>query len=102
MNSKEMEQIIIESYKRDEDTMILVFAQWCVNHGLDAAELYARAYPEQIGNSRLLKAIPLTAPKEEAGDIDDATVLQVLSLFGNEELAFVVSEEIDRRPRKHR
>ncbi|WP_201008933.1 hypothetical protein [Paenibacillus glycanilyticus] len=102
MNSKEMEQIIIESYKRDEDTMILVFAQWCVNHGLDAAELYARAYPEQVGNSRLLKAIPLTAPKEEAGDIDDATVLQVLSLFGNEELAFVVSEEIDRRPRKHR
>ncbi|ACT01937.1 hypothetical protein [Paenibacillus sp. JDR-2] len=102
MNSKEMEQIIIERYKQDEDTMILVFAQWCVNHGLDAVELYSRAYPQQGGNPRLLEAIPLTAPKEEAGDIDDATVLQVLSLFGNEELAFVVSEEIDRRPRKNR
>lgn len=102
MNSKEMEQIIIERYKRDEDTMILVFAQWCVNHGLDAVELYSRAYPTQAGNPRLLEALPLTAPKEEAGDIDDAAVLQVLSLFGNEELAFVVSEEIDRRPRKNR
>lgn len=102
MNSKEMEQIIIERYKRDEDTMILVFAQWCVNHGLDALELYARAYPRQAGNERLLEAMALTAPKEEASDIDDATVLQVLSLFGNEELAFVVSEEIDRRPRKQR
>ncbi|NIK68978.1 hypothetical protein [Paenibacillus sp. BK720] len=102
MNSKEMEQIIIERYKRDEDTMILVFAQWCVNYGLDAVELYSRAYPHQDGNPRLLAALPLTAPKEEAGDIDDATVLQVLSLFGNEELAFVVSEEIDRRPRKDR
>jgi hypothetical protein len=99
MNSKEMEQIIIERYKQDEDTMILVFAQWCVNHGLDAVELYARAYPYQVSNGRLLEALALTAPKNEAGDIDDATVLQVLSLFGNEELAFVVSEEIDRRPR---
>jgi hypothetical protein len=44
----------------------------------------------------------LTAPKEQAGDIDDDTVLQVLSLFGNEELAFVVSEEMDRRQRKNR
>ncbi|MCM3625795.1 hypothetical protein M3194_00275 [Paenibacillus glycanilyticus] len=102
MNSKEMEQIIIERYKQDEDTMILVFAQWCVNHGLDAVELYSRAYPRQAGNVRLLEAMTVTAPKEQAGDIDDATVLQVLSLFGNEELAFVVSEEIDRRPRRNR
>ncbi|MGO4106695.1 hypothetical protein [Paenibacillus sp. YAF4_2] len=102
MNSKEMEQIIIERYKQDEDTMILVFAQWCVNYGLDAVELYARAYPHQASNGRLLDAMTLTAPKEQAGDIDDDTVLQVLSLFGNEELAFVVSEEMDRRPRKNR
>ncbi|CAM3154021.1 hypothetical protein PALU110988_05315 [Paenibacillus lupini] len=102
MNSKEMEQIIIERYKQDEDTMILVFAQWCVNHGLDAVELYARAYPHQVSNGRLLEVMTLTAPKEQAGDIDDDTVLQVLSLFGNEELAFVVSEEMERRPRKNR
>ncbi|SFD71934.1 hypothetical protein SAMN05216378_1128 [Paenibacillus catalpae] len=102
MNSKEMEQIIIERYKQDEDTMILVFAQWCVNHGLDAVELYMRAYPHQVSNGRLLETLALTAPKEEAGDIDDETVLQVLSLFGNEELAFVVSEEIDRRLKNNR
>ncbi|GLX70724.1 hypothetical protein [Paenibacillus glycanilyticus] len=102
MNSKEMEQIIIERYKQDEDTMILVFAQWCVNVGLDAVALYKQAYPEQGTNERLVEAMTLTAPKEQAGDIDDATLLQVLSLFGNEELAFVVSEEIDRRPRKNR
>ncbi|EJL24582.1 hypothetical protein [Brevibacillus sp. BC25] len=95
MNRKEMEDQVIQAYQRDEGMMILVFAQWCVNHGLDARELYRRAYPAQSENSLLAQMLDNTVPKEEAEDIPDATLLGVLSLFGNDDLAFVVSETID-------
>lgn len=89
---KSVEERIAESYRQDEDMMILVFAQWCVNHGLDPAELYREAYPNQPDNERLARVLELTVPKEEAGEIPDQTLLGVLSLFGNEDLAIVVSE----------
>ena len=94
---KEIEEQIIRNYQQEEQMMILVFAQWCVNHDLDPAALYLRAYPEQEANPSLMQAIELTVPKNEAGELADQTVLNVLSLFGNEELAFVVTEEIAKR-----
>jgi hypothetical protein len=100
MSRKEMEDQIIRNYERDEQMMILVFAQWCVNHDLDPAELYVRAYPEQAVGDALQQAIGLTVPKEEAGEVPDETLLGVLALFGNEELAYVVTEEISRRRKK--
>jgi hypothetical protein len=100
MSQKEMEEQIIRNYQRDEQMMILVFAQWCINHDLDPAELYCRAYPDQADNVSLQQALDLTVPKEEAGEVMDDTLLGVLSLFGNEELAFIVTEEIEKRPRR--
>jgi len=97
-NQQEMEQRIIENYQRDERMMILIFAQWCINHGLDPAVLYAQAYPQQGNNTELQQALELTVSKDEAGEIPDDTLLGVLSMFGNEELAFVVMEEIAKRP----
>lgn len=94
MNKKELEQQIISHYQKDEKMMILIFAQWCINHDLDPEELYLRAYPTQKANYALKDAIALTVPKEEAGEIADDTLLGVLSLFGNEDLAMVVSEEM--------
>ena len=70
---KSVEERIAESYRQDEDMMILVFAQWCVNHGLDPAELYRKAYPNQPDNERLARVLELTVPKEEAGEIPDQT-----------------------------
>ncbi|WP_138495613.1 hypothetical protein [Paenibacillus pinistramenti] len=99
MDPKENEQRIIDSYRQDEHMMILVFAQWCVNHDLDPAEVYRRAYPDQAGSPVLEQMAGLTVPKEESGEIADETLLGVLSLFGNEDLAFVVTEEIARRPK---
>jgi len=99
MRRKELEEQIIENYRKDEQMMILVFAQWCVNNGLDPMELYEQAYPRQGANPALQQAMELTVPKEEAGDIADDTVLQVLSLFGNDDLAFVVTEAINGRRR---
>lgn len=93
-----LEEQIKKSYREDEDMMILVFAQWCVNHSIDPEALYSEAYPHQPHNERLLKVLELTVSKEEAGDIPDDTLLGVLSLFGNHDLAFVVTEAISRRP----
>ncbi|MBN3526908.1 hypothetical protein [Paenibacillus apiarius] len=102
MQSKEIEEQIIQNYQQDEQMMILVFAQWCINHDLDPAELYHRAYPKQGDNRKLQEAIALTVAKEEAGDIPGDTLLGVLSLFGNEDLAFVVTEEIDKLKKKNK
>ena len=102
MSRKEIEQQIIENYQRDEGMMILVFAQWCINHDLDPHALYLRAYPDQAESPALRQALELTVPKEEAGEVPDETLLGVLSLFGNDDLAFVVTEEIAKRPRKTR
>jgi hypothetical protein len=97
MNSKELEEKIIQHYQGEEKMMILIFAQWCLNHDLDPEELYLRAYPNQSSTPALREAIELTVPKEEAGEIADQTLLGVLSLFGNDDLAFVVTEAIQKR-----
>ncbi|MFC7681872.1 hypothetical protein [Paenibacillus sp. GCM10028914] len=99
---KSVEERIVESYRQDEDMMILVFAQWCVNHGMDPVELYKKAYPDQMENESLARVIQLTVPKEEAGDIPDQTLLGVLSLFGNDDLAMVVVDAISLRDQAKR
>ncbi len=101
LTSKEQQKLreeqIVQSYRQDEDMMILVFAQWCVNRRFDAKELYQTAYPDQVDNPRLQQGINLTVPKEEAGDIPDDTLFGVLSMYGNEDLALVISEAIETR-----
>jgi hypothetical protein len=97
MNKKELEEKIIANYQGEEKMMILVFAQWCVNNDFDPEELYLRAYPHQAANHALREALELTVPKEEAGEVPDQTLLGVLSLFGNDDLAFVVTEEINKK-----
>ncbi|OEH91562.1 hypothetical protein [Bacillus solimangrovi] len=97
MKPTDLEKQIIDNYTRDENMMILIFAQWCINHDLNPEEIYTRAYPNQHDNVALQQSINLTVSKEEAGEISDQTLLNVLSLFGNDDLAFVVSEEILKR-----
>ncbi|NEU32274.1 hypothetical protein GN156_16105 [bacterium LRH843] len=97
MSNKNMEEKVINSYQRDENMMIIIFAQWCVNNDLDPQDIYQRAYPNQMTNYALTQAIELSVSKEEAGEIADHSLLAVLSLFGNDDLAFVVSEEIAKR-----
>lgn len=94
MDQKKLEEKIIQNYQGEEKMMILVFAQWCINYDLNPEELYLRAYPHQAKNIALKEAMELVVSKEEAGEIGDETLLGVLSLFGNDDLAFVVTEEI--------
>ncbi|HLS07449.1 hypothetical protein [Lentibacillus sp.] len=101
MGKKEIEQKVIESYQQDEKMMILVYAQWCINHDIDPVALYERAYPGQRDNQALKEAMELTVSKQESEDIPDLTVLNILQLFGNDDLAFVVQEKVDAKKRNH-
>lgn len=95
MDNKDIEQKVIESNQHDEKMMILVYAQWCINNGFDPEELYKQAYPYQPNNNALTDALELTVPKKESDEIPSQAVLNVLQLFGNDDLAFIVQEQID-------
>ena len=92
-----MEEKVIAKFQQDEQMMILVFAQWCINHDLNPEELYTTAYPQQGKNESLQYALALTVSKDESEPIADETLLGVLALFGNDDLAFVVTEEMEKR-----
>jgi hypothetical protein len=97
MSNKEFEEELIRNYQKEENMMILVFAQWCINNDIDPEALYRSTYPQQANNPALKQSLELTVPKEEAGEIPDDTVIGILSLFGNDELAFQVTEAINQR-----
>lgn len=94
---KEIETRVVEQYKQDESVMILIFCQWCINNDLNPVVLYEKAYPGQLKNKALESALEQTVTKEESDVIDDAVVLQVLQVFENNDLAFIVQEEIGNR-----
>lgn len=92
MNPSEREAFIIQKYKQEETLMILLYAQWCINHELDPEMIYEKAYPHQPKNQQLLDAIDQTLPKAEADPVPLSSLLEVLSWFEQNELAFYVSE----------
>lgn len=98
MDNENRDEYIVKKYQEDEQIMVQLFVQWCTNHQLDPAELYHRAYPGQLQSPILAAAID-QADADEL-DIDHGTLLDVLQMFGNDDLAFVVSEEIDKLSKK--
>ncbi|MCP1357196.1 hypothetical protein [Aneurinibacillus migulanus] len=94
-NRKELEQKVTEIYRRDTNAMVLVFAQWCINHDLEPISVYEEAYPEQAIPAELQSMLALTVPKEEAGDIALETLMNVLLAFDNERLAAVVQQKAE-------
>lgn len=93
--ANEISEKVIQNYQKDEGMMIIIYAQWCVNNGLDPKKVYLKAYPDQTKNEYVMHMLEQTVSAEEAEPISNDTLLQVLSLFGNEHLAFVVSQEIE-------
>ncbi|TGB01083.1 hypothetical protein [Halobacillus salinus] len=91
---------VIRKYQEGEKMMILLFAQWCINHDLDPVAVYKEAYPYQKENEELADALELTVPKKESDHIDGETMLEVLSMYGNDDLGFVVSEYISSKKLK--
>ncbi|MCA0970664.1 hypothetical protein LCM20_08700 [Halobacillus litoralis] len=94
------EEEVIRNYQEGEKMMILLFAQWCINHDLDPVTIYKEAYPYQAENKELINALELTVTKKESDHIDSETLLEVLSIYGNDDLAFVVSEYIHTKKLK--
>ena len=95
MDFKNIDEQVIQKYQEDEQLMIRLFVQWCANHQLDPHELYKCAYPHQQENTVMKNIIELADAEDEI-NIDNETMLDVLQLFGNEDLAFVVADEIER------
>lgn len=94
---QKMNEKIIGNYKNDEKMMVLIFVQWCVNNNVDAIKLYEEAYPEQGKNKLLLEMLEETVDKDTSENIYDETVLNVLQMFGNDDLAFAVQRIIDKK-----
>lgn len=97
MYSHLTEKEIIQKYQQDEKMMILAFAQWCRNNELDPQKIYTRAYPHQEQNPLLIEALDSTVPKEESEEIPLSSLLSILEMYGNEELCFVITEEIEKK-----
>ena len=88
-----MDERIIQKYREDEEVMIRLFVQWCRNRDIDPAKLYAEAYPAQPVNPSLQAAID---GEDEQMNVGTDTMLEVLQLFGNDDLAFAVVQADQR------
>lgn len=98
MEYENRDEWIIKKYQQDEATMIQLFVTWCLQNELDPVQLYQRAYPAQSKNEALVRAVEEADSTEF--EISNETLLDVLQLFGNDDLAFVASEEIEKLDRK--
>ncbi|MDN7228940.1 hypothetical protein QWY15_16835 [Planococcus sp. N064] len=96
MEFENRDEYIIKKYQQDEDTMIRLFVHWCLNHDLDPVALYTRAYPHQPTNEALLNVVKETKTDPAEIEVGTATMLEVLQIFGNDDLAFVVAEEAEK------
>ena len=102
-DKKAQEEAVIKHYQQQEETMILLFCQWCVNHDLDPAVLYQEAYPAQLVPKQLEEINEQTVGKEEGLDVDTALLIDVMSQFSNNDLAFVVNhydEQLKKKQKK--
>jgi hypothetical protein len=99
MEFRKINEQIIQKYREDETLMIRLFVQWCTNNELDPQSLYKKAYPYQMDNVALQEVIEDDKGYDDL-HIDNETMLDVLQLFGNEDLAFVVADEIERLSKK--
>ena len=87
MKQNEWEQQLIERYQDEEEMMIVIFAQWCINRELDPLLVYSEAYPGQGANAALEAAVQQTLPPAQAQEITDDLLFTVMGLFGNDQLA---------------
>ncbi len=88
---------VIEQYQEKERLMVQIYVQWCIDHGLDPVEIYEKAYPDQVKNDILTDIIEEGIEKEDPSSIDVATLFDVLQLYGNEDLAIAIQEEVKKR-----
>ncbi len=94
MDQKTLTDYIIQKYQEDEQVMIQLFVQWCQHHEIDPFTLYQQAYPTQPINEAIKQIVDNNEPMDL--DIDSGTLIEILQLFGNDDLAYVVSEATNK------
>lgn len=95
MNQQAIQDFIIKKYEDEERTMVHLFIEWCRNHHYDPHKVYQLAYPEQVENP-IVTEILEELDNQQPINIPTDTLLEVLQLFGNDALAFVITELIDK------
>lgn len=93
----EKSKFVIEQYQEKERLMVQVYVQWCVNHDVDPVEIYEKAYPSQEKNIVLAEVVEEGMEVEDPSSIDIMTLFEVLQLYGNEDLAIAIQEEVEKR-----
>src|SRR5690625_6265335 len=97
MNRTEREQFIIDNYQAGEDEMIALFVEWCHNHDFDPLKMYREAYAEQELPEILVK---INKQRRDVGEIESSLLLEVLQMYGNDTLAFVVANYAEKLDEK--
>lgn len=100
MERSEREQFIIERYQAGEAEMILLFVEWCHNHDLDPLEIYREAYPNQELPENLIEINQEKLEAKDTVSIETGLLLEVLQLYGNDDLAFVVANYAEKLTKK--
>lgn len=81
---------VIEQYQADEKVMIQLFIHWCNNKQLNPLTIYRKAFPHYSDTTVLEDNI-----KEIVGDepvqVSTETLLHILEVFEQHELAYVIS-----------
>ncbi|BAM46449.1 hypothetical protein [Amphibacillus xylanus] len=96
MNLSEREQYIIDRYQAGEAEMILVFVQWCHNHKLDPLVVYREAYPNQALPTKLIEINQELIESNENVQIETSLLLEILQVYGNDDLAFIVANYAEK------
>lgn len=99
MKEQSIQDFIIQKYQDEERTMVHLFIEWCRNHDYDPHKIYHRAYPEQAKNP-ILTEILQELDDQKPIHIPNRTLLEILQMFGNDELAFVITDLIEQAPNK--
>lgn len=100
MNHSERDQYIIERYQAGEAEMILLFVEWYHNYDLNSLEIYREAYPNQEFPEKLIEMNQELIESKEAVQIEKSLLLEVLQLYGNDNLAYVVTNYADKKDQK--
>lgn len=95
LNQQSIQDFIIQKYQDEEKTMVHLFVEWCRAHEYDPHTIYHTAYPEQ-GENPILSEIYKELQDQKPLHIQTDTLLNVLQIFGNDELAFVITELIEK------
>lgn len=95
MDQKKLQEFIIKKYQDEERTMVHLFIEWCREHKHDPHAVYQLAYPNQSENAIIIELMEELSEQEPL-HIPNHTLLEVLQLFGNDELAFVIAELIEK------